>query len=294
MKPVSDFQSILKPRPKKIHKRQLGHILVVAGSYHMSGAASLTALAALRSGVGLITMSYPERLERIFRKTILEAMHLPLPENRQGSISSSAYKNIKKEFKKYDLMIIGPGLSRSKSTEVFCKSVISRVDLPMVIDADALNALADLKLTDKILKNRTAATVLTPHHGEMERLINKKIPDDLNERQRIVKKYSGEWNAHIVLKGYRTIIGSPQGVVKIDQHGGPVLATAGSGDVLSGILGTLVVQNIKETFKACCVAVHLHSLTGSLAAKDLGEKSVIASDLINYIPSGFDILSKIR
>jgi len=286
------IRQILKRRPKKVHKKQLGQILVMAGSKNMSGAGLLVVKTALRAGIGLVTAAYPECLASVYRKILLEALHLILPQTKAGSLSVSSYARIIKVINEVDLVASGPGLTRNKQTESLVIKLVKNIDKPLVIDADGLNALADSKKVNSILKKRKGLTILTPHTGEMSRLTGLSAKRIDKSRNLIALKYARWWQSIVVLKGYHTVIASPKGRLVINKTGGPVLATAGTGDVLTGIIATLVAQNLEKPFEAAVVAVYLHGLAGDLAAKKLGERSVIASDLIEYLPRALTLATK--
>lgn len=276
-------KQVLKKRLKKVHKKQLGRILVIAGSKQMSGAGLLVVKACLRAGAGVVTAAYPKCLANVYRKSVLESLHLILPQTKTGSLANQAYSRLIKVVDQADGVVLGPGLTRNKQTESLVIRLINNIKKPLIIDADGLNALADFSKAG-ILKKRKSLTILTPHLGEMSRLTGLPVNKIDKDRKAIAVKYARMWQAIVVLKGHQTVIALSDGRVIVNKTGGPALATAGSGDVLAGIMATLVVQNPDKYFEATAVAVHLHGLAGDLAAKDLGERSVIASDLIEYLP----------
>ena len=278
------ISQILKPRPKKIHKKQLGRILAVVGSKQMPGAGLLTIQAALRAGAGLVTTAYPECLANVYRKTVVESLHLILPETKDGSLSFRGFAKIKKAASQAEVIVLGPGLTRNKSTEALIIRLVKNLKQPLIIDADGLNALADSKKVFPLLSNRKGLTIVTPHEGEMSRLTGLPSRKIAKQRSRIAKQFARRWRSVVVLKGNNTVIASEQGKVLINQTGGPALATPGSGDVLTGIMATLTAQNINKPLEAAATAVYLHGLAGDLSAKKLGERSVVASDIIYYLP----------
>lgn len=286
------FGDILKPRPRCVHKKQLGNILIIAGSKNMSGAGLLCARAALRSGAGVVTLAYPECLANVYRRSVPEMLSLILPQTKTGSLSLKSYQEIIKAAQDKDLVAVGPGLTRNKETQKLIIGLIKNLDKPLVIDADGLNALADSKKAKQILNGRKALTILTPHEAEMARLTGLSTKKISSARRKIAKYCAQSWRAIVVLKGYQTVIADQRGRVVINQTGGPHLATAGTGDVLTGIITTLVSQNLDKPFEATTTAVYLHGLAGDLATKDLGERSVMASDVIKYLPKAFKHLTK--
>ncbi|MFA6098405.1 MAG: NAD(P)H-hydrate dehydratase [Patescibacteria group bacterium] len=291
MSKKSFIKKILKKRPKISDKSKFGHVLVIAGSKCMPGAALLTAKAAMKAGAGLVTMAHPKSLLPIFVKSFHEAIHLLLPETKIGSIDESAWRIIVKNISRYNVIALGPGLGRCRETARFAIQIIKKAALPLVIDANGLNAMAELKKT-WILNKRIGITILTPHQGELKRLIDKPISWIAGHRLSISKKLAKEWNSIIVLKGNGTIVCSPDGRVFKDTLGGPELATAGTGDVLTGIISSFVAQHPGWPFEAVVAAVQIHSLAGRLAKRDLGEYSVTASDLLEYLPKALTIQVK--
>jgi len=277
------IRQILKPRPKRVHKKQLGQVLLVVGSQEIPGAGILSARAALRSGAGFVIMGYPQCLANIYRKAVPEAVHSILPQTKKGSLASQSFLKIFRVMKKMDVLAIGPGLARDKSTASLIVRLVKTIDKPIILDADALNILADKKAVG-LLAKRKAITIVTPHEGEMSRLTKLSVKQIAKKRTKLAKEYARRWRSIIVLKGYQTVITSPAGKTVINKTGGPALATPGSGDVLTGIMATLLVQNLDKPFEASVVAVYLHGLAGDVAAKDLGERSVMASDIIDYLP----------
>ena len=275
---------ILKPLPKKVHKKQLGRVLVVAGSKQMPGAGLLAVQAVLRAGAGLVTTAYPKCLANVYRKTVVEALHLILPETKDGSLSSVSFSKIKKTANQADVVALGPGLTRNKSTELLVIKLIKILKQPLIIDADGLNALADSKRVSSLLSNRKGLTIVTPHEGEMSWLTGWPVQKITGQRKKVASEYARRWRSIVVLKGNNTVIATEPGKVLVNQTGGPALATPGSGDVLTGIIATLVAQNLDGPYEAAAVAVYMHGLAGDLAAKDLGERSVISSDIIDYLP----------
>ena len=277
------FPEIIWQRPQNIHKRQAGKILIIAGSKGMSGAGLLTAEAAFRTGIGLVVFGYPTNLKEVYRQVLPEMMSLILPETPAGSLSLLALDEIIKGSEDVDLVVLGPGLTKNSETVSLIQQVVIKIDKPLIIDADGLNAIAESD-PNEIFQNRLSPTIITPHYGEMGRLIEmppKEIEDD---KYKLSARYAREWNLILVLKGHETLITEPSRKQVVNQSGGPSLATAGSGDVLSGIIGTLCSQNKEKLFEATASAVYLHGLAGDLAESEIGERSVMATDVINNLP----------
>jgi len=263
------------------HKGDYGHLLVLAGSSRFSGAALLCAEAALRAGSGLVTLGIPKGIAlAVIKNKPKEVMLLPLNQTKEGALSKTAFSKIASFLKKVDVLIIGPGLGDNKSTYALVRKIITRSNLPTVVDADALNALNKHL---KILKNHKGNFILTPHEKELSRLFGLSIGFVKKNRKLVAKKYAKYYNSIIVLKGHTSIVTSGTGQCYINKTGNPGMATAGSGDVLSGIIGAFLAQGL-DSFAAAKYATHIHGLAGDIAAKDKTQMGLIASDIINRIP----------
>ncbi|MFH1644966.1 MAG: NAD(P)H-hydrate dehydratase [Candidatus Omnitrophota bacterium] len=282
----------IKKRKRDSHKGDYGHLLVVAGSRGMTGAAFLCCEAALLSGSGLITLALPKSLNTIMEKKLTEQMTLPLPETPDGSISNAAYKIICKFAAKCSCVAIGPGLSMNVQTQKLVRALILDIELPIIIDADGLNALVDHL---DILKQRSEKgpyhTLLTPHPGEMARLISKTTKYVQNNRKSVAKWFANEYNISIVLKGHKSLISVPQKPICVNKTGNPGMATAGSGDVLTGIIASLISQG-NDSYVAARVGAYVHGLAGDIAARKKGEISLRAKDLLEYLPVAFKSIYK--
>ncbi len=267
------------PRPRGIHKGAAGHLLIVAGAVGKKGAALMTAEAALRSGAGLVTIALPKSID-VATAGLKEVMTLPLPETEEGTLSQAGEKLLRQAIKGKDAVAIGPGLSENEETQRLVRTLIGEVSIPMVVDADALNALAgDLS----VLKNRKIPAVLTPHPGEMGRLVGKRADAIQRDRPSVAADFAEAWNAIVVLKGAHTIIAAPDRSLRINNTGNPGMATAGTGDALTGIIGAWLAQGIAP-IEAATWGVALHGDAGDLAAAGRGEIGLITSDLIEQIP----------
>jgi ADP-dependent NAD(P)H-hydrate dehydratase / NAD(P)H-hydrate epimerase len=268
------------------HKGDLGHIFILAGSPQFSGAALLCCYAAMRAGAGLVTLGIPKSLNlAIIKIKPKEVMTLPLPETRDATLSLSAYKKIK-DFAKnnIDVLVVGPGLSKNQSTQSLARKVISEIDKPMVIDADGLNALIGylnlLRVTSYELR---VTRILTPHPGEMSRLLGVSVKTIQDKRKEIARKFAKAHKVTLVLKGHNTVVADYKGNLYINKTGNPGMATAGSGDVLTGMIGAFLGQGL-GAFNAAKYAVYLHGLAGDLAAKEKTPIGMIASDIVDKIP----------
>lgn len=291
--------SRLPRRQAYSHKGDYGHVLVIAGSKGKTGAALMTANACLRSGAGLITMAVPESLIDVFQSRVTEEMTLPLPDDGSGMISSKAIDVILNfAAQKVDVIAIGPGIGVSADTEKVISELIQKSAVPLVIDADGINSIAfsvERTASSEILRKAKAPIILTPHLGEMARLLkqnsevrSQKAEEELQrkiEKDRIdtVISFSKETGAFLVLKGVPTIVADPDGNAFINTTGNPGMATAGSGDVLTGIISSFLGQGLNPV-DASISGVYLHGLAGDIAADYKGEHSLIASDIINFLP----------
>ena len=274
---------LLRRKPDS-HKGDYGHILVIAGSSRFSGAAVLTAKAAMRSGAGLVTIALPKGINNaVIKIKPLEVMTLPLLQTVQGSISYASRHVLKGFIATVDVVVVGPGLGREKSTQRLIRSLVLSVRKPLVIDADGLNALDENPAFIAHGAVKRSVTVVTPHGGEMARLKGCSINKILLARKEVAKSFSNDYNCITVLKGHRTIVASPQGELYINRTGNPGMATAGAGDVLSGMIAAFIGQGIGG-FEATKAAVYLHGLAGDIAFRRRTAMGLIASDIIDSIP----------
>ncbi|HAH21135.1 MAG: NAD(P)H-hydrate dehydratase [Omnitrophica WOR_2 bacterium GWF2_43_52] len=278
--------SVFSHRKLDTHKGDYGHIFILAGSRGFTGAAILCANSAMRTGAGLVTLGIPESQYSIVAKRVsVEVMTKPLPETKEKTLSFAAYKKIFDFAKKADVLAMGPGLSRNPSTQRLVRKIISTIDKPMVIDADGLNALAgSLDISRRTNDERRRTTILTPHLAEFSRLIGKPVTYIQKNREKLAKKIASDYNIILVLKGHKTIVVSPDKKVYINTTGNPGMATAGSGDVLTGMIAALLGQGLNG-FEAARIGVFLHGLAGDLAAKEKTQAGMIASDIIDKIPA---------
>lgn len=270
-------------RPDDANKGTLGSLLCICGCYGMAGAAIMAGKAALRCGLGLLKTALPKSIYPIAAGAIFESVFFPLEETPDGKISKSNIDFLLCEAEKSSAVLIGCGLSVCDNTEELINSFMENCTKPLVLDADALNCVA--KNTD-ILKKAKAPIIITPHPGEMARLI-KSTPKAINEnRAEIAADFAKEYGVVTVLKGAGTIISAPDGKILINRTGNSGMATGGSGDVLAGMTGSLLAQGA-NVFDAASAAVYLHGLSGDLAAEKLGKISMLPTDLIGEIPQAF-------
>lgn len=272
----------LKCRYPSAHKGNFGHLAVVAGSVGMTGAATLSAEAALRAGAGLVTVAVPESLNDIMEVKITEAMTIPVPEGNSRAFGMASLDGVMKIINKCDGLVIGPGFGRDPDTIEFTLELLSRLEKPAVVDADALYAISkDLS----VLKRCKAPLVLTPHPGEMATLLGITNDEVQSNRLDIARKFAVEHEVTLVLKGARTIIAEPTGSAFVNTTGTPGMASGGVGDVLTGLIGGLMVQEPGlEQWICVTTAVYSHGKAGELAAEELGMSAMLASDVICHIP----------
>lgn len=275
--------SLIPDRPADAHKGVFGHLFIVAGSPGFTGAASLACEGALRSGVGLVTLGVPKSLNSIMEAKTTEAMTLPLPETKQHTLSCAAVEPALKFAETCSALALGPGISREEDTERFVHRFMEKTELPAVVDADGLNALAD---NLGVLEARTAPTVLTPHPGEMSRLIGRPTSDVQHDRQGCALAFAKDRNVVLVLKGAGTVIASPDGDVAVNNTGGTGLACGGTGDVLTGLIGGLLAQGVAP-WDSAVVGVYLHGLAGDLAAEERTERGMVAGDVVRALPAAW-------
>ncbi len=285
-------QGCLPRRERSGHKGTYGHAGIIAGSVGKTGAAALAAQAALRIGAGLVTVATPSSVNDILEAKLLEVMTLPMPETKARTLSRAALDRLLAFMATRDAVAIGPGLSTHHETVELVQALTARLDRPAVLDADALNALTG---RTAILASCKTPPIITPHPGEMARLEAEATPQTVN-RDRIgtATRFARERGLFVILKGARTIIARPDGAVAICPTGNPGMATAGTGDVLTGMVVGLLAQGL-PSWEAACTATYLHGAAGDLAAAMKGEVGMIAGDLLEHIPTALNrILSPPR
>ena len=273
-------KGLLPPRPSQTHKGDVGHVFVLAGSIGCSGAAALCVMGALRVGAGLVTLGIPKSLHDPMVEKLTEAMLKVLPETREGSLSLQGLPEIVSTIEKMDAVAIGPGLSQQQQTKELVRQLLPKIIKPLVLDADGLNALAE---DVGLLKKLSLPSILTPHPGEMGRLIRLSAADVQRDRERVAMGFAKKYNVIVILKGHGTVVASFDGSVYLNETGNPGMASGGSGDVLTGMIAGLLGQRL-SLFDAACLGVYLHGLAGDLAAKERGEIGLLASDIADRIP----------
>ncbi|MFQ5587776.1 MAG: NAD(P)H-hydrate dehydratase [Nitrospiria bacterium] len=270
----------LPRREKGAHKGTMGHVLVVGGSPGKQGAPQMTARAAFRAGAGLVTVALPESIEGSASLQLVEAMTIPLPVTETGSVSVSAQKALLHHIEGKRVVAVGPGLSQHPDTQDLVLNLIKQVTIPMVIDADGINAVAG---NLSVLKEKKGPVILTPHPGEMGRLIGKSAAEVQRDRFNIAAVFAETWGVMLVLKGPHTLVAFPDGRIWVNTTGNPGMAAAGVGDALTGVIAACAAPGASPE-NAALAGVYLHGRAGDLAARDKGETGMMTSDLIESLP----------
>lgn len=279
----------LPEREAASHKGDYGHVLLVAGSPGKAGAAVLAARAAVRGGAGLVTAAVPEPVLNVVDLGSIESMTLPLPAAESGQIARAALDEVVAAAEGKAALAMGPGLGQDPETAETVRRLALAVPLPLVLDADAINAFAGHRSRE--LAKREAETVLTPHPGELGRVLSIPSSEVQADRVAAARRAAAETGTVVVLKGNRTLIAIPDGTVYINPTGNPGMATGGTGDVLTGLIAALLGQGL-EALEAACLGVYLHGLAGDLAAEAKGQASLAAGDLLDFLPAAFKALEE--
>jgi NAD(P)H-hydrate epimerase len=279
----STFRHLLEPRPRAAHKGSFGHVLVIGGSRGKTGAAAMAGLSALRAGAGLVTVASAESAISVIASHTAELMTEPLPETATGAISLSAVDRLKAVAENKDVLAIGPGLGAHAETVSAVRRAVEELAQPMVIDADGLNALAGAQWA-----THGRLRVLTPHPGEMARLTGKTVAMIEADRVASARAFAVDRQVCLVLKGCRTLMAFPDGRVWINPTGTPAMATGGTGDILTGLIAGFLGQFPEDPDAAVAAAVYVHGLAGELAAAEIGEKPLIATDLVAWLPDAME------
>ena len=274
----------ISTRKEDSHKGDYGKVLVVAGSPGMTGAAFLASQGALRAGSGLVTCAVPKSLNSIMEIKLTEVMTLSLPEAKDGLLSLKAKKPILDFASKCNAVAIGPGLGVSEDVRKLVRELLKKIECPVVLDADGLNALGS---KTGVIKKRKYATVITPHPGEMARLIKKDTGPIQSQRVEVAKAAAKDLGAIVCLKGHRTVVASPEGQSYVNNTGNSGMATGGSGDILTGMITSFIGQGI-EPYSAAVSAVYLHGLAGDVAADKKGVFCMIPTDMLDHMSDAFD------
>jgi NAD(P)H-hydrate epimerase len=277
----SFVRRVLPVRRLSSHKGTFGHAGIIAGSVGKTGAAAMAAKAALRIGAGLVTVAIPAGVNDVVEAKLLEAMTVPMPDTKAGTFSRAAFDRLKTFMTARTAVAIGPGLSTHPETVELVEALVKQLDRPAVLDADALNALAGRAA---LLTECKIPPILTPHPGEMARLETNASSQSVNaDRIETATRFAHARGVFVVLKGARTVIARPDGTAAICPTGNPGMATAGTGDVLTGMIVGLLAQGL-SSWDAACAATYLHGAAGDLAATARGRAGMIAGDVIERIP----------
>jgi len=277
---AEEMRAALPPRDPDTHKGTYGHVLVLAGSPGMTGAAALTSLGALRAGAGLVTLAVPEGLNDLMEVKLTEVMTVGLPETEERTVAFEARDTLLGLMEGKRVLALGPGLSTHPETARLVVALVQSAKIPLVIDADGVTALAR---QPEVLSRASVPVILTPHPGELSRLLMVSKEEVIEKRIPIAQKVTSTYNVYLVLKGARTLIADPGGAVHVNPTGNPGMATGGVGDVLTGLIAGLLSQGLAPAL-AAVVGVYLHGLAGDLACEQLGPEAMIATDLMEKLP----------
>ncbi len=284
---IDEIKKTFPKRKADSHKGDFGHVLVVAGSAGYTGAAYLTSQAAIRSGSGLVTLAISESLHGILATKLTEAMVRPFPETKERSLSLKAREGLLEFAQKCDSFAIGPGLSQNRETGQLIRKLVAKINGPIVLDADGINAFCSHASE---LKKAGGALVLTPHPGELAKLTGKSVDEIRKNRKDIALGVAREYNIVLVLKGHQTVVAGPNGSLYINNTGNPGMASGGMGDILTGIIAAFLAQGV-ESFNAAVLGVYFHGLAGDLALKDKGLLGLIATDILDKLPEVLKVLA---
>ncbi|MBI3405094.1 MAG: NAD(P)H-hydrate dehydratase [Acidobacteria bacterium] len=290
---TGEFRNLPLTRNWNSHKGDFGHALLVAGSLGKTGAAGLAAMGALRSGAGLVTVATPDSVLPVVAGYAPEMMTEPLASTDAGSISmrSLEYGRFDSILKGKNVLAIGPGLSTDPETQQFVRSVVSSCPLPIILDADGLNAF--VSHPDELAKRKSSFLAITPHPGEMARLLGCTSAEVQSRRLSVATEAAARWNVYVILKGAGTILATPDGRAFINTSGTPALATGGTGDVLTGLLAGLTAQfGTSQWEKVLGLGIYLHGKAAEQLVAGHAHPHLLASDVAHAIPAAFDSLCR--
>jgi len=278
---VAAVRPLLKSRSRSAHKGSCGHCLIVAGSTGKSGAAAMSANSAVRAGAGLVTLAAPASLNAVLEVKTTEAMTLPLPDEGSGYLGNGARESIMEALTGKTVVALGPGTTRRPETALLIRELATSIELPLVIDADGLNAIAEDP--GILLMKKSDIVILTPHPGEMGRLAGLSTAQVELDRLGVARAFAVKYGVYLILKGARTIIATPDGSVAINGSGNPGMASGGMGDVLTGALAAFIAQGY-DPFTACKLGVFIHGHAADIVAAEKGEIGISAVDVQESLP----------
>lgn len=288
MKPITPDLVIknLPHRPDDAHKGTMGTMLNISGSYSMAGACILSSLSALRSGVGLLKVALPKSIYPIVAQSVYEAVFIPLDDSENGTVSTSSLDSLLETASQCDSVLLGCGLKWCDDTVSFVKEFVSKCETPLLLDADGINALSS---NIDVLKN-AKNVVITPHVKEMSRLTSLSVEYILENRVEVAQRFAREYGVTVVLKGKNTVVTDGENTF-INPTGNSGMAKGGSGDVLSGIIASLMAQKVSP-LNAACVGVYVHGLAGDLASQMLSKTSMLPRDIVEHLPQIFKAIEE--
>lgn len=271
-------------RDKSANKGTFGSLLMICGSYSMAGAGIMAAKGALRCGIGLLKTAVPKSIYPIFASCVLESVYYPVDETPQGTFDKYQAPFLLEKAEESRAVLMGCGMQNNRDTYFIAKSFLEKSHVSVVLDADAINAVS---AESELLKTAKVPVILTPHPGEMSRLTGLSIGEIQSNRESVAAEFAKEYGVYLVLKGEGTVVASPDGRALKNTTGNPGMATGGSGDVLAGMIGSLLAQNPQMPFECACAGVYLHGLAGDIASSEKGVVSMLPTDLIECIPKAF-------
>lgn len=275
-----------KPRGPNSNKGKFGHVMVMGGSYGTAGAPSMASLAAMRTGAGLVTAAVPKSIVDVVAGVAPELMVKPVEEGPEGAVAFSNVEGPRLEelLKRMTVLAVGPGLSQRGEASAVARELLARTKIPMVIDADGLNAFDG---RDDLLQGEGRTLVLTPHPGEMARLTGLTVKEVEADRISLARKFATEHKLTLVLKGWRTLVAHPDGRIAVNTTGNPAMSKGGSGDILTGIVAAMLAQFPEDVARAVEAAVYLHGLAADFAVRVMDEHTVLATDTVMHLSDAF-------
>jgi ADP-dependent NAD(P)H-hydrate dehydratase / NAD(P)H-hydrate epimerase len=279
-----DFAPLIAPRPTESNKGNYGHVLVVGGSVGKAGSVAMAGISALRAGAGLATVATAESVLSTVAGFHPELMTEPLAETGEGTIAVSAGERLNTLLRGKSVLAIGPGISRHAETSELARTLVNKGDIPIVVDADGLNAFEG---RTNELSGKGRLLVITPHPGEMARLLGRSTAEVQKDRLGAARQFAREHGLIVVLKGNRTLVVQPDGEAWVNTTGNPGMSTGGTGDILTGMVAAMIAQHPNNALLAVCAAVHLHGLAGDVMLENVGEHSMVATDLLVGLPEAF-------